>query len=87
VVGIFSIIRVKILSHSYRTVLRKCTCNSCWQPGKGEGQCKSQPRHAGNIEAKIDANRERDREDLKGMMAEMNAKMDGNQAFWSESNL
>jgi hypothetical protein len=32
------------------------------------------------MEAKMEADRKRDREDLKGMMEEMNAKMDGNQA-------
>jgi hypothetical protein len=32
------------------------------------------------LEARIETNTEKDREDLKGMMAEMNAKMDGNQA-------
>jgi hypothetical protein len=32
------------------------------------------------MEAKIDAHRERDQKDLKGMMEEMNAMMDGNQA-------
>jgi signal transduction histidine kinase len=32
------------------------------------------------MNAKMDANRKRDREDLKGMMEEINAKMEGNQA-------
>jgi DNA repair exonuclease SbcCD ATPase subunit len=32
------------------------------------------------LEARIETNKGKNREDLKGMMAEMNAKMDGNQA-------
>jgi hypothetical protein len=32
------------------------------------------------MDAKMETNRERDRDDLKGMMTEMNAKMDAHQA-------
>jgi hypothetical protein len=50
------------------------------QPGKGGGQHEIQSRLQARLEARIDTNRESDRDDLKGMMAEMNAKMDSSEA-------
>jgi hypothetical protein len=46
------------------------------QPGKGGGQCKSQPRLAGRIEAKIDINSVTDYEALKEMQTK-NERHDG----------
>jgi hypothetical protein len=55
--------------------------------GTPTGQLGKTKGNQARMDAKMDTNlkgmeadRKRDREDLKGMMAEMNAKMDGNQA-------
>jgi hypothetical protein len=57
-----------------------------------EAKMDSNQEIQARMEAKMETNRERDRDDLKRTMAEMNAKMDGNQtemrsticAIWSE---